>query len=359
MSIKWNFTTYEYDSESGNHYAQARYHISRLGRLASPDPIAGSTSDPQSLNRYSYSINDPANVTDPSGAMAGCYTAQANPKDKSQQASGNGPSESDTDESDSNASSPPQGCGSRVNPFDGGGLDGVFDDGADITDLLGVGTGILGSGRSIGGFVTTGPDLPIQGYPGPGSITIFGVKLVGTTIGWGPDPDYPESMGLWNYGIWAPAVIAFNWSVPNGQQTSMGPPTAKERLLNRLQCAADYADQQSLAMGASGGAPPNFLENLFLGNTFSGFVNIYLDVVGARTPTGSEVGIGLLSGGGQGLPGGGSGFKGATGVLQDAGISAIGGQASVAAAETMTVFGYAKLAYDMATLIYGFSGPCK
>jgi RHS repeat-associated protein len=113
---KLNFTTYEYDAESGNHYAMARYHISRLGRLSSPDPIAGSTANPQSLNRYSYSINDPANVTDPSGALVGCpSTADAQPKDKSSQAStksGGGPSESDnsdagTDETENRDGSRP------------------------------------------------------------------------------------------------------------------------------------------------------------------------------------------------------------------------------------------------------------
>ena len=46
------FTTYERDSESGNDYAQARYYIFRFGRFASPDPVAGSISAPQSLNRY-------------------------------------------------------------------------------------------------------------------------------------------------------------------------------------------------------------------------------------------------------------------------------------------------------------------
>ncbi len=66
-SDKLYFTTYEYDAESGNHYAMARCDVSRLGRMSSPDPLAGSLANPQSLNRYSYSINDPANVVDPSG----------------------------------------------------------------------------------------------------------------------------------------------------------------------------------------------------------------------------------------------------------------------------------------------------
>ncbi|HVB58721.1 MAG TPA: RHS repeat-associated core domain-containing protein [Candidatus Acidoferrales bacterium] len=64
---KLYFTTYEYDAESGNHYAMARYHVSRLGRLSSPDPIDGSKGKPQSLNRYSYSMNDPLNMADATG----------------------------------------------------------------------------------------------------------------------------------------------------------------------------------------------------------------------------------------------------------------------------------------------------
>src|SRR6266478_4947825 len=64
---KFKFTTYERDGESGNDYAMARYNVNRLGRFASPDPLAGSPSSPQSLNRYAYSANDPVNLVDPSG----------------------------------------------------------------------------------------------------------------------------------------------------------------------------------------------------------------------------------------------------------------------------------------------------
>jgi len=64
---KFQFTAYERDSESGNDYAIARYHINRLGRFASPDPVTGSAGNPQSLNRYKYSLNNPVNLMDPLG----------------------------------------------------------------------------------------------------------------------------------------------------------------------------------------------------------------------------------------------------------------------------------------------------
>ena len=64
---KWKFTSYERDSESGLDYAIFRYHSTNLGRFMSPDPLAGNIGNPQSLNRYSYVLNDPVNLVDPLG----------------------------------------------------------------------------------------------------------------------------------------------------------------------------------------------------------------------------------------------------------------------------------------------------
>src|SRR5262249_16473395 len=64
---KWKFTSYERDSESGLDYALFRYYVSGHGRFTSADLLGGHLSSPQSLNRYSYSRNDPANLIDPAG----------------------------------------------------------------------------------------------------------------------------------------------------------------------------------------------------------------------------------------------------------------------------------------------------
>ncbi len=40
------------------------------GRWLSPDPLGGQISNPQSLNRYSYALNNPTTLTDPLGLQA-------------------------------------------------------------------------------------------------------------------------------------------------------------------------------------------------------------------------------------------------------------------------------------------------
>lgn len=71
------FGGYERDPESGLDYAAYRYYSSRLGRFMSPDPLKGGITKPQSLNRYTYVLNNPCNLVDPSGlcdVVAGGFT---------------------------------------------------------------------------------------------------------------------------------------------------------------------------------------------------------------------------------------------------------------------------------------------
>lgn len=64
----------ERDSESGNDYFEARYYSSSMGRFMSPDwsaqeePVPYAKLDnPQSLNLYSYVLNNPLTSVDPDG----------------------------------------------------------------------------------------------------------------------------------------------------------------------------------------------------------------------------------------------------------------------------------------------------
>jgi RHS repeat-associated protein len=71
----YKFTGYERDSESGNDYASARFYASSVGRFMNPDPsglASADPSNPQSLNLYSYALNNPLSLVDPSGLDPHC-----------------------------------------------------------------------------------------------------------------------------------------------------------------------------------------------------------------------------------------------------------------------------------------------
>jgi len=65
----------ERDTESGNDYFGARYYASSMGRFMSPDPSGlylADPTNPQSLNLYSYVLNNPLKLVDPTG-LGWCY----------------------------------------------------------------------------------------------------------------------------------------------------------------------------------------------------------------------------------------------------------------------------------------------
>jgi len=64
------FTGKERDSESGLDNFGARYNASTMGRFMSADPLGGSLANPQSLNKYTYVLNNPLRYTDPTGLYA-------------------------------------------------------------------------------------------------------------------------------------------------------------------------------------------------------------------------------------------------------------------------------------------------
>ena len=61
------YTGQEKDEEIGLYYYNARYYHSDLGRFVSADPVDGDLTAPQSLNKHSYTVNNPIKYIDPSG----------------------------------------------------------------------------------------------------------------------------------------------------------------------------------------------------------------------------------------------------------------------------------------------------
>lgn len=64
------YTGKEYETETGLYYYGARYYHPGFGRFMSVDPAGGDPTEPQSWNRYSYTLNNPLKYVDPNGEAA-------------------------------------------------------------------------------------------------------------------------------------------------------------------------------------------------------------------------------------------------------------------------------------------------
>ena len=60
------FTGQRFD-QTGLYFYNARYYDATIGRFISPDTFVQSLANPQTLNRYSYCINNPLKYIDPTG----------------------------------------------------------------------------------------------------------------------------------------------------------------------------------------------------------------------------------------------------------------------------------------------------
>ena len=69
----YHFAGLDQDYSSDTGHAQFRQYAFASGRWMSPDPYSGSYdfSNPQSFNRYSYVLNNPLSMTDPTGQDGG------------------------------------------------------------------------------------------------------------------------------------------------------------------------------------------------------------------------------------------------------------------------------------------------
>jgi RHS repeat-associated protein len=80
-SVRQRFTGYQKDDETGLDFAEARYYNDAHGRFTAVDPLlaSGKSLNPQTFNRYVYSINRPLVLTDPTGMQTGAQKQK--PKD--------------------------------------------------------------------------------------------------------------------------------------------------------------------------------------------------------------------------------------------------------------------------------------
>jgi RHS repeat-associated protein len=65
----YRYTDQELDAENGLYNYNARLYDPFIGRFISPDTIVQSPYNQQSLNRYSYCLNNPLIYTDPMGTQ--------------------------------------------------------------------------------------------------------------------------------------------------------------------------------------------------------------------------------------------------------------------------------------------------
>lgn len=67
VSTTYQFTGQRRETALGLYFFQARWYDPPLGRFVQPDPFVPEPGNPQVLNRYAYTLNNPLKYTDPSG----------------------------------------------------------------------------------------------------------------------------------------------------------------------------------------------------------------------------------------------------------------------------------------------------
>ncbi len=83
-NIRQKFTGYERDEETGLDFAEARYYNNKHGRFTAIDPLlaSGKSANPQTFNRYVYTMNRPLILTDSTGMQTGVKPKVEKPQPK-------------------------------------------------------------------------------------------------------------------------------------------------------------------------------------------------------------------------------------------------------------------------------------
>ncbi|MBI4415704.1 MAG: RHS repeat-associated core domain-containing protein [Euryarchaeota archaeon] len=67
MTIRVAAAHQQKDANTGLYYLYRRFYDPELGRFLSQDPILGHLTVPQSLDRFTYTVNNPLRYVDPDG----------------------------------------------------------------------------------------------------------------------------------------------------------------------------------------------------------------------------------------------------------------------------------------------------
>jgi RHS repeat-associated protein len=72
-AVRQRFTGYQKDIETGLDFAEARYYNNQHGRFTAVDPLlaSGKSANPQTFNRYVYTMNRPLILIDSTGLQSG------------------------------------------------------------------------------------------------------------------------------------------------------------------------------------------------------------------------------------------------------------------------------------------------
>ncbi len=70
LPTPYRFTGQREESKIGLYFYNARWYDPGLGRFIQPDPLVPEPGNPQALNRYAYTLNNPLKYTDPTGLFA-------------------------------------------------------------------------------------------------------------------------------------------------------------------------------------------------------------------------------------------------------------------------------------------------
>ena len=73
LPTDYTFTGQKLDAAAGLMYYGARYYDATLGRFISADTLVPDAANPQALNRYAYTLNNPLKYTDPTGHCPTCW----------------------------------------------------------------------------------------------------------------------------------------------------------------------------------------------------------------------------------------------------------------------------------------------